>query len=399
MKKVLLVVVLVVVLAFAAACAETDSPADTAGAPSGEAVGSVNGVDLYRDEFDYYFSQYFMSYFQNYYSMFQAYYGIDMLDEASAESLLADMEYAAWQEMLNMEAIRQIATQDYGIEEPSYYLQDVLDYASYRNLIINSVYNDLFYAVQAEMLEALTISDEDARAKYEEDPAAWDSRSTSHILLKFDTTDEAAREEAYAEAIALIERLQAGEDFATLAQENSDDGSAADGGKIDSYVNVYANIVDGSGSLYTEYVDAAFSLENIGDFTLEPVLSSAGYHIIKLDDIREGFDASKEYIMDSMKTVSDEEVQAELNTMISEKLETAEIVEMTDFRYYDPAAAEATDESGEAATDESGEAATDESGEAATEENGETEAEETETAEDGAADTETNGESGETTVE
>jgi peptidyl-prolyl cis-trans isomerase D len=75
-------------------------------------------------------------------------------------------------------------------------------------------------------------------------------------------------------AITLIERLKAGEDFAALALEFSEDtGSAALGGDLGWF---------GSGAMVPEFEAAAFALQNPGDITLEPVQSQFGFHIIQL---------------------------------------------------------------------------------------------------------------------
>ena len=129
-----------------------------------------------------------------------------------------------------------------------------------------------------------------------------------------------------------------------MAQELSDDGSASSGGVIDSYITAAGTAVDGSSSYFAEYTQAAYELAAVGDYTQEPVLSSAGYHIIKIDDIRSGFDASKEDIKTSLTTVAGEEVQALLEEKITALRETSEIVENVTYKYYDPATAEATGE-------------------------------------------------------
>jgi peptidyl-prolyl cis-trans isomerase D len=84
-----------------------------------------------------------------------------------------------------------------------------------------------------------------------------------HILVKDETL-----------AVSIIERLKNGEDFATLAKELSDDkGSAVNGGDLGWF---------GSGAMVPEFETAAFALEKPGDFTLTPVQSQFGYHIIQL---------------------------------------------------------------------------------------------------------------------
>jgi parvulin-like peptidyl-prolyl isomerase len=78
------------------------------------------------------------------------------------------------------------------------------------------------------------------------------------------------------EAIAqvIIDKLKQGEDFAKLAQESSTDtGSAVNGGDLGWF---------GSGAMVPEFETAAFALQKTGDYTLEPVQSQFGYHIIQL---------------------------------------------------------------------------------------------------------------------
>ncbi|MBL8050343.1 MAG: peptidylprolyl isomerase [Anaerolineales bacterium] len=72
----------------------------------------------------------------------------------------------------------------------------------------------------------------------------------------------------------LIARLQAGEDFAELAQEYSTDtASAVQGGDLGWF---------GTGMMVAEFETAAFALDKPGDITLTPVQSSFGFHIIQL---------------------------------------------------------------------------------------------------------------------
>lgn len=72
----------------------------------------------------------------------------------------------------------------------------------------------------------------------------------------------------------IIVRLQAGEDFATLAQQlSTDTGSGLNGGDLGWF---------GTGAMVPEFETAAFALENPGDITTAPVQSDFGYHIIQL---------------------------------------------------------------------------------------------------------------------
>jgi len=81
---------------------------------------------------------------------------------------------------------------------------------------------------------------------------------------------------AYAKAEAILERLHKGEDFAKLAQENSDDpGSKNKGGEYDFF---------GRGKMVPEFEQAAFSL-NPGEIS-SPIKTQFGYHIIKVEEYR-----------------------------------------------------------------------------------------------------------------
>lgn len=75
-------------------------------------------------------------------------------------------------------------------------------------------------------------------------------------------------------AVSIIDRLKAGEDFAELAIEYSTDtGSGVNGGDLGWF---------SSGDMVPEFEAAAFTLEKSGDFTLIPVQSEFGFHIIQL---------------------------------------------------------------------------------------------------------------------
>jgi parvulin-like peptidyl-prolyl isomerase len=74
------------------------------------------------------------------------------------------------------------------------------------------------------------------------------------------------------EALAVIERLNDGEDFGTLAAEISQDtGSGASGGDLGWF---------GKGQMVAPFEEAAFSLE-VGEIS-QPVQSDFGWHIIQL---------------------------------------------------------------------------------------------------------------------
>jgi peptidylprolyl isomerase/peptidyl-prolyl cis-trans isomerase D len=92
----------------------------------------------------------------------------------------------------------------------------------------------------------------------------------SHILIDFGSDKDAAK----VEADKLYARAKKGDDFATLARENSKDpGSAVNGGDLGFF---------GKGRMVKPFEDAAFAA-SVGQ-VVGPVESQFGYHIIKVTD-------------------------------------------------------------------------------------------------------------------
>ena len=124
-----------------------------------------------------------------------------------------------------------------------------------------------YFLAQQKLSESL-VSDEEARARITEEVMGETERTVpvatvAHILVN---TEE--------EALQVLERLEAGEDFAALAKELSQDpGSAENGG-------VYENI--GQGEFVPEFEKAMFEDLQPGETTTTPVQTQFGYHIIKL---------------------------------------------------------------------------------------------------------------------
>jgi len=127
-------------------------------------------------------------------------------------------------------------------------------------------------------------------ARYDELKAAFDEQvkktppqreiDASHILVK---TEE--------EAKALIEQLNSGGDFATLAKEKSiDTSSGKNGGELGWFTQDV---------MVKEFGDAAFAMKK-GETSTVPVKSQFGYHVIHLNDERAkappAFDKQKEEV-------------------------------------------------------------------------------------------------------
>ena len=114
------------------------------------------------------------------------------------------------------------------------------------------------------------VTEEAIRADYDAFVAQFQPAEeihASHILV-----------ETKEEADAIKAELDAGGDFATIAQEKSiDPGSGANGGDLGFF---------SKGMMVPEFETAAFALANPGDISA-PVQSQFGFHIIKLEEKRE----------------------------------------------------------------------------------------------------------------
>ncbi len=134
-----------------------------------------------------------------------------------------------------------------------------------------------YLAVDPESLRAtVTVTPQEIEARYRENLSIYSTPEqvrASHILFKTEGADEAA---VRAKAEAVLARVKAGEDFATLAREYSEDeGSKVNDGDLDYF---------GRGAMVPAFENAAWGLEVGG--TSELVQSEFGFHIIRLTDKR-----------------------------------------------------------------------------------------------------------------
>lgn len=229
---------------------------------------------------------------------------------ASEEAINA--EYNAYMEIVNKDEAYSQYLKDHGVDEA--FIKDHLKKnLSYRNFSTNA-------------LESIEVSDDEAKAYYDEHIADYTRNEVraSHILIStLDENNEPLPDDKKAEKLELakevLKKAQSGEDFAKLAKEYSDDTvSAAEGGDLDYFAQ---------GVMVPEFNDKAFSME-IGEIS-DIVESQFGYHIIYLTDKInevESFDGVKSAIKDSIKSTKFDEQMKEL----SEKTKIAINKELVD---------------------------------------------------------------------
>lgn len=156
-------------------------------------------------------------------------------------------------ELINQEAIKRGVINNDGIQEQ-------LEQARL-NILVGAVFEDY---IQRE-----GVSEAELKTAYDQVKSQFSGKEykVRHILV-----------EKEADAKSLIAKIRAGEKFEDLAKANSKDpGSAVNGGDL-NWMNPQA--------LVPEFSKAMVALDK-GQMTDKPVKSQFGFHIIKLEDVRE----------------------------------------------------------------------------------------------------------------
>ena len=118
------------------------------------------------------------------------------------------------------------------------------------------------------------VAEEDIRKAYQEETAGDKTASVRHILLLTQGKTEAEKAEARKKIEDILVKAKAGEDFAALAKQFSEDPGSKDNGGL------YENF--GRGQMVKPFEDAAFSVP-VGQIS-GVVETSYGYHIIQVVD-------------------------------------------------------------------------------------------------------------------
>jgi peptidyl-prolyl cis-trans isomerase C len=118
------------------------------------------------------------------------------------------------------------------------------------------------------------VSEAELRQAYAEDIKVDKTATVRHILLLTQGKTEAEKAEALKKIEGILARAKAGEDFAELAKQYSEDPGSKDNGGL------YENF--GRGQMVKPFEDAAFSVP-VGEIS-GVVETNFGYHILKIID-------------------------------------------------------------------------------------------------------------------
>ena len=131
--------------------------------------------------------------------------------------------------------------------------------------------------IETQIADKIKISDEESKVFYDKNPDLFkqpEQIKASHILIKVEPgADEMKKSEAKQKIKNIQQKLNKGEDFATLAKEFSEGPSKNNGGDLGYFQR---------GQMVKPFEDVAFALktEEVSDI----VETQFGYHIIKVID-------------------------------------------------------------------------------------------------------------------
>jgi foldase protein PrsA len=163
--------------------------------------------------------------------------------------------------------------------------------------------NLLLDRMKAMVTEKLTVTDEEAKAYYEQhksDFVQQEERKTSHILISpYPAGDESATatqadwDAAQAEAEKVRGEIQNGANFANEAKKYSDDATTREAGGQLGFIT--------RGQMVPAFEEAVFSLKK-GELS-EPVKTQYGYHLILVTDIVPAKQLSYDQVAESIKSM------------------------------------------------------------------------------------------------
>jgi len=148
-----------------------------------------------------------------------------------------------------------------------------------RNINTKFVVNN--YMRQLEIPDMTALAEERYLTQKDTYASIPEERLSSHILVMCGPP-ECKRRDKKPEVEQILVELQSGAVFEDLVVKYSEDpGSKDKGGKFDRWLKrgTFSNVAP-------QYHEAVFKIENVGDYS--PVTESTfGFHIIRLDDVRE----------------------------------------------------------------------------------------------------------------
>lgn len=282
-NKYMIILILVIVVALAAVVGTTVSSRS-------ETVASVDGNKITSDDL---------------YEILSSQYGSSVVDTLITNKVIELEADKQGVKVSKQEIDEELATfiESYGGEDS---FNSALES---RGITLEDFKNDIeIYLLTKELMSKdIEVTDEDIEAYFEENKEDFKQAEevrASHILVE----DEATAKE-------VLEKINAGEDFADLAAEYSTDSTAENGGDLGFF---------GTGKMVEAFETAAFALDI--DEVSDVVETKYGFHIIKVTDKKEAAEAVFEDNKDEIKDILiEEEMNANYATWLEELKENYKI--------------------------------------------------------------------------
>jgi parvulin-like peptidyl-prolyl isomerase len=252
-------------------------------------VGEVNGDEITQTEFDQHLKLLKFTYEKQV-------LGTGKLDATKDKEIISQLEDQSFKEMVLQKLLWQEAKKlkfdikDSEVDEAlkdqdieSFLKESGMEEKYFRQEMKTQL---LYWQIRDKVTGKISVGEEEAKKYYQDNQSQFTEPGgvqISHILV--DTEKE---------ALEILDKINAGGDFAELAKQYSTCPSKENGGELGP-INEDSNYV-------TEFKEAALKLQP-GEITQKPVKSEFGYHLIKAGDKVED------------KTYSFEEVK---NTLIQE---------------------------------------------------------------------------------
>jgi peptidyl-prolyl cis-trans isomerase C len=170
-----------------------------------------------------------------------------------------------------------------------------------------------------EVIRKIVVSDQQVRSFYDDHPDLFrrpEQVKASHILIQVpENADDAKKAAAMAKIKALKERIDKGENFATLAMQYSDGPSKTKGGDLGFFTR---------DQMVKPFADAAFALQpgQVSDV----VTTRFGYHLIRVTDRKAAHTMAFNDVKDAIsKRLHQQQEGKEISAYLEKLKEHAEI--------------------------------------------------------------------------
>lgn len=167
----------------------------------------------------------------------------------------------------------------------------------------------------AELAKHQTVTDEEVAAYYAANQASMqegEQVKASHILIMVkDSDSKSAQAEAKKKVDMVLKKATSGDDFAKLAQEYSEGPSGPSGGELGWF---------GRGAMVQPFEKAAFAASK-GDI-VGPVKTQFGWHIIKVEDRKEGTSRTLDQAKDDIRLqIAQEKASEQVQDLLDQSLD------------------------------------------------------------------------------